>query len=202
MEYRPAKAAYRDLVALAQSQGGYFTAKQAAELGYKYPHLDYHVGAGNFDRVGHGVYRLPEVPTSEHDDLVKLSFWSRGRDDRPQAVASNQTALAVHQLSDLIPAKIHLTVPRSFRKIPGKGIVLHRGEIPAIDVEERDGFFVTTPLRTLLDTAADPSIAHEHLKRAVRESLSRGIVRRKALVAALKSRPESNRLSRMIATMR
>jgi predicted transcriptional regulator of viral defense system len=68
MAYRPTKATLRKLLSLAQGQGGYFTAKQAAEIGYDYPHLDYHVGAGNFERVGHGVYRLPEIPVSEHDD--------------------------------------------------------------------------------------------------------------------------------------
>lgn len=202
MEYRPAKTASRELAALAQSQAGYFTAKQAAELGYKYPHLDYHVGAGNFERVGHGLYRLPGIPLAEHDDLVRLAFWSRGRDDRPQAVASHQTALAVHELSDLLPAKIHLTVPRSFRKSPGKGMTLHRGELSPTDVEEHDGFLVTTPLRTLLDAAADASIAAEHLKRAVREALDRGMVRSKALAIALKARPEASRLSSLIGAVR
>lgn len=202
MGYRPTKTALRELSLLASSQAGYFTAKQAAEFGYQYPHLDYHVRAGNFERAGHGVYRLPEIPLAAHDDLVRIAFWSRDRSDEPQAVASHQTALAVHELSDLLPTKIHVTVPRTFRKPPGKGLVLHRASLESSDIEVRDGFSVTTPLRTLLDVAADPTIAAEHVRRAAREALGRGLVRRAKLLAAVKASPSANRLSRMIPAVR
>jgi predicted transcriptional regulator of viral defense system len=201
MAYRPTKATLRKLLSLAQGQGGYFTAKQAAEIGYDYPHLDYHVGAGNFERVGHGVYRLPEIPVSEHDDLVRLAFWSRDRDDQPQAVASHQTALAVHSLSDLLPSKIHLTVPMKFRKGAPKGVVLHRGKLDAADTEERQGFLVTTPLRTILDIAADDGVSEEHLRKAIAEALDLGLVRKSALTALAKTLPTANRLSRSLAAV-
>jgi predicted transcriptional regulator of viral defense system len=201
MPYRPTKATYRKLFLLAQGQGGYFTAKQAAEIGYHYSHLDYHVRAHNFERVGHGVYRLPEVPPSEQDDLVQLAFWSRDRNDIPQAVASHQTALAVHSLSDLIPSRIHLTVPLTFRKLAPKGTVLHRDHLKAVDIEERAGFSVTTPLRTLLDIAADGSISEEHLQRAIAEALDRGLVRKSKLIGIAKRLPAANRLSRSLADL-
>ncbi len=195
MAYRPTKTALRELTALAQSQAGYFTAKQAAEIGYNYPHLDYHVRTGNFERVGHGLYRIPEIPVSEHDDLVQLAFWSRDRSDQPQAVASYQTALAVHDLSDLLPTKLHLTVPATFRKIPPtESIVLHRHSLDPSEVEERVGFRVTTPLRTLLDVASDPMLADEHLRRAVEEALARGMVRKAKLLSAVKASPAEVRL--------
>lgn len=201
MNYHPTKATLRKLLSLAQSQGGYFTAKQAAEIGYQSPHLDYHVGAGNFLRVGHGVYRLPEVPIGEHDDLVRLAFWSRGRDDQPQAIASHSTALAVHGLSDLLPSKIHLTVPMTFRKEPTKGIVLHRGKLAASEIEDREGFQVTTPLRTILDIAADERTSEEHLGKAIAEALARGLVRKSALAGLAKKLPPANRLSRSLAAV-
>jgi hypothetical protein len=55
MPYRPSRTALQQLHALARTQGGYFTAKQAAALRYDYPHLTYHVNAGNIERAGHGV---------------------------------------------------------------------------------------------------------------------------------------------------
>ncbi len=201
MGYRPTKTTLRKLLALAQGQGGYFTAKQAAEVGYNYPHLDYHVRAGNFQRVGHGVYRIPEIPLSEQDDLVRLAFWSRDRKDRPQAVASHQAALAVHGLSDLLPSKSHLTVPMTFRKTVPKGAVLHRGELAASETTEREGFQVTSPLRTLLDVAADEGISEEHLRRAVVEALERGLVRKASLAAAAKKLPAAHRLSRVLGSL-
>ena len=76
----------RALFAKALEQGGYFTAKQATEAGYDYPHLDYHVSAGNFERVEHGLYRLTSIPPGDIDDLVRLTLWSRNRRDEPQAV--------------------------------------------------------------------------------------------------------------------
>src|SRR5690606_2469988 len=100
-----------------------------------------------------------------------LSFWSRGRDDRPQAVASHQTALAIYDLSDLLPAKTYFTVPSSFRKVPPPGVVLHRAELSNEDVQEREGFFITTPLRTLVDVAREPTISREHLITALRQAL-------------------------------
>lgn len=202
MGYRPTKPALRELATLAQSQAGYFTAKQAADLGYKSQHLDYHVQAKNFERTGHGFYRLPEIPLSEHDDLVRLSFWSRDQNDKPQAVASHQTALAVHELSDLMPTKIHLTVPITFRKAPKKGTEVHRGQLDSDDVEEREGFSVTTPQRTILDVAADKSLASEHLKKALSEALARGLVRKSKLEMKAKKSPTTAWLSRMLATVR
>ncbi len=197
MGYRPTRTAYRELAALAQTQGGYFTAKQAAGLGYKYPHLVYHVGAGNFERAGHGVYRLPELPFAEHDDLVRLSFWSRDREGRPQAVASHQTALALHELSDLLPVRTYLTVPPSFRKPAPKGIVLRRAELSCEDTEEREGFFVTTPLRTLIDVAEDRTISAEHVLSATREAIHRGMVVLQLLDKAIASHPDSAQLGQV-----
>src|SRR5689334_19100432 len=102
MTYRDAQTAWRRLVAVAQRQGGYVTAKQARRAGFDYSHLAYHAGAGNLVRAGHGLYRVPELARSPHDQLVRLVLWSRGRDDRPQAVVSHDSALALHELSDAI----------------------------------------------------------------------------------------------------
>jgi predicted transcriptional regulator of viral defense system len=177
---RSTREAARSLAALAHEQGGYFTAKQAEQVGYGYRHLDYHETAGNFERVGHGLYRLPEVPRAEHDDLIRLSLWSRNQQDEPQAVASHETALVLHGLGGLLPGAVHLTVPAGFRKKPPAGCVFHRAALPPADIEERAGFRVTTPLRTLLDAAAG-GVSQEELGKAVVEALSRGLVRRKAI---------------------
>jgi predicted transcriptional regulator of viral defense system len=183
---RSAREAARSLRATAQEQGGYFTAKQAIAAGYGYPHLDYHVATGTFERVGHGLYRLADVAPAEHDDLIRLSFWSRDRADRPRAVVSHETALVVHELAELLPDKVHLTVPPGFRKPPPAGAVLHRAVIGPADVEERMGFWVTTPLRTLVDAAAGTT-SREQLEKAVEEAIDRGLVPRSRLVEAVRA---------------
>src|SRR5580700_7774390 len=98
----PTTQAARALFSKALEQGGYFTAKQARKVGYDYPHLEYHESTGNFDKIGHGLYRLSSLPPDENDDLIRLSLWSRDRADRPQAVVSHESALVLHDLSELL----------------------------------------------------------------------------------------------------
>ncbi len=191
------RVAARTLFSLALEQGGYFTAKQARAAGYDYPHLDYHVSAGNFERIDHGLYRLTGLPPGDHDDLVRLSLWSRNRQDKPQAVVSHESALVLHDLTELLPGAIHLTVPPKFRKAPPPGCVLHRAALAPGDVEERVGFRVTTPLRTLLD-AAEGGVSQEQLEKAVAEALERGLARERRLAEAVRSHPRLDRLRRIL----
>ncbi len=180
---RPALETARKLAALAHMQGGYFTAKQAQSVGYTYPQLVYQVSSGNFERVEHGLYRLVTSRPAEHDELIRLSFWSRNQKDEPQAVVSHESALVLHELSELLPREIHLTVPPKFRKAPPKGVVLHKAVFEPGDVEERLGFRVTTPSRTLID-AAKGGVSLEQLGKSVKDALARGLVRKKPLEEA------------------
>ena len=200
MNYRSTQNARRELSDLAQTQGGYFTAKQAVAVGYGKRHLDYHVKAGNFDRIERGLFRLPEIRPSEHDDLIRLSLWSRGRDDQPQAVVSHETALAVHRLGELLPTRTHLIVPRSFRKKPPLGCVLHKSQLAADQIEEREGFRVTTPLRTLLDVAVHETVTQEQLNQIVKQALTEGVVRRARLTEAVERQAPDSRLQRALSS--
>jgi len=78
-----------------------------------HPH---HVQVGNWVREHRGIYRLALFPTAEQPDLVKWALWSRNRDEVTEGVYSHQTALGLYELSDLNPAKLHVTVPTHFRR--------------------------------------------------------------------------------------
>jgi len=72
------------------------------------------------------------------------------------AVVSHESALALLDLSDVIPKAVHLTVPRSRRHLPTiPGVKVHTTTRPlgAGDVVERDGVRVTSAARTILDAA-------------------------------------------------
>ena len=159
---------------VAARQSGYFTAAQALDLGYSYPAQRYHVAQGNWERVERGIFRLPAWPVAPHDDLVRWSLWSRGK-----AVVSHESALAVHELGDVDPPRVHLTVPPTFRA-RARGAVLHRGELSESDVSWREGFKITTPLRSLVDVAAG-ELEIDHLARAIADALARGLVTRRQL---------------------
>jgi predicted transcriptional regulator of viral defense system len=194
MPYRDSQSAQSALHSIAHAQGGYFTAKQAEGAGYSRQHLDYHVSAGNFERVERGLYRVPTIPVAERDDLIRLSLWSRGRDDRPQAVVSHQSALALHELSDVLPGKAHLTVPKQFRKRPPSNAVLHKVELGPKDTVAFAGFRATTPLRTLLDVASAHDVSTEQLELAVRDALERGLVIRRKLLQEAQQAKSARRL--------
>jgi predicted transcriptional regulator of viral defense system len=202
MTYRDPHHSIRALHAVAATQGGYFTAKQAAEAGYGYTHLAYHLKAGNFDRTDHGLYRIVTIPLAEHDDLIRLSLWSRDRRDIPQAAVSHETALSLHQLNDVLPRRVHLSVPRTFRKQPPSNCALHRATLGRADVEQRDGFSLTTPLRTLLDVARGKTVTDEQLGRAVDDALEKGLVRRSKLETAVRDTPGASRLLRPLTAAR
>jgi len=115
--------------------------------------------------------------------------WSRDRAGSVQAALSHETALHAYGLSDVMPAETHLTVPKGFRKRPPSGVRLHRHALLATDVSERDGYRITTPLRTLLDVAAS-GLSAEHLVAAARAALDQGLVRKRLLEAAIAEAPD------------
>jgi predicted transcriptional regulator of viral defense system len=199
MAYRDSHDANRLLHAVAVTQGGYFTAKQAAASGYDYPHLSYHLHAGNFERAGHGLYRIVTIPPAEQDQFIRLALWSRDRRDVPQAVVSHDTALALHDLSDVLPRRIHLTVPPSFRKAVPSDCVLHRATIEDGDIEERGGYGVTSPLRTIIDVATESTVTDEQLGKAIQEAMERGMVRKSKLAVAGAGAPGASRILRHLA---
>ena len=165
------------LVAVASAQSGYFSAAQAKGVGYSYQAQKQNADRGNWVKVGRGLFRLPGWPAGRHEDLVRLSLWSRGR-----AVVSHESALSVHELGDVNPARTHLTVPAGFRQRALAGVVLHRAALPEGDVRDQEGFRVTTPLRSLLDTAAG-DLDLDLLAGAVEDALEQGVLTRSRLLA-------------------
>lgn len=172
------------LYALAETQGGYFTAADAKALGFVYPHQFFHVKRGNWVRVGRGLFRLKHFPAAAHDDLIRWWLWSR-----KQGVISHESAAAVYDLGDVLPSKTHLTVPPGFRKKGPGSVILHRAQLEATDVETREGFRITTPLRTILDLARE-HLDPERLRAVTRDALKKGLIDRKALLSYLGKMPE------------
>jgi len=166
------------LFAIAQGQRGFFTAKQAEAAGFQRCNHSYHVRAGNWAREGRGIFRLQQFPVADEADLVLWSLWSRDRSDRPAGVYSHETALRIYDLSDLMPSKLHMTVPKTFRRnkpVPG-GLVLHRGKLEATEVEERDGYKVTRPIKTMIDLIRAQTLPEETLRGAFAEASQKGLI--------------------------
>lgn len=173
---------------VANRQAGYFTAMQAKEAGYSYPNQTYHKKEGYWSDEGWGIFRLRDYPEAEHEAFVKLSLWSRSKAGEPQAVISHESALDFYNLSDVMPSKVHLSVPKRFRKEAPPHVILHKADLREDDYSCQQGFKVTAPLRTLLDVADSP-LSPEHLERATLEAIGEGWIRRSILQTTLSEAP-------------
>jgi predicted transcriptional regulator of viral defense system len=165
---------------LASRQRGYFTAAQALQVGYSYQAQRFHRQRGNWVLVDRGIYRFREyldLPSQDTDHFVRWSLWSRGR-----AVVSHMSALAIHDLGIANPADVHLTVPRGFRQ-KDRAVVLHRGDLADDEIEQHEGFRVTTPLRAVAETA-ESGADQDVIDSAIEELLDRGIASRRRLLHA------------------
>lgn len=163
------------LAQTALVQEGLFTSRQAAEAGYSPQLLVHHLRAGRVLRVRRGIYRLVHYPAGEHEGLVATWLWSE-----QAGIFSHQTALALHGLSDALPARIHLTLPEGWRRrrlrVPAD-VVLHFAEVPNEDRAWFGPVPTTGPRRTLADCARD-GLSPELLLQAARQALRRGLVTR------------------------
>jgi len=181
------------LYSIAQSQSGYFTTGQAAAVGYSPQLLRKYLGNGKIVRVRRGIYRLVHFPASEHEDLVVAWLWAE-----QVGVFSHETALALHDLSDALPAKVYMTIPASWRRrrlrVPA-GLVLYYADIGDFD---RTGFSavpITSARRTLRD-CLDANVSPELVRQAVLQARRRGLISEKdgaELNAALDRVSESAR---------
>jgi predicted transcriptional regulator of viral defense system len=95
-----------------------------------------------------------------------------------KAVISHESALAAVGLTDVIPARVHVTVPRSRRNLPMvSGIAKHTTTkaFQAHDVVVRNGVQITSPIRSILDSV-EAGLAPEHVDQAILQGVERGLI--------------------------
>jgi len=182
------KEAAKRLYEIAGDQQGFFTTKQAKSAAFAENTHPYHVQVGNWIREHRGIYRLASFPRGERPDLMLWSLWARNRGEVAQGVYSHQTALSLHDLSDVMPAKLHMTVPKDFRRnseIP-RVLVLYFADVPQSDIGVVHGVRVTKPMRTILDLIESAEVPLATLRQALREGLRRGLIRRSEIAEVRK----------------
>ncbi len=166
------------LFGVAERRNGWFRAAEAVEAGVARQQLARFAGSGVVQRSAHGVYRLRDFPATPFEDVIEACLWAG-----PDAVASHGTALVVHGLGDVMPAAVHLTVPRRLRKRRA-GVVVHRAAVPERDATTREGVPVTTIERTMWDLAADGE-STETIVSLVAEAERLGVLSRRRASALL-----------------
>jgi predicted transcriptional regulator of viral defense system len=185
---------FQCLFQTATGQHGYFTRAQADICGYRTDLLSRLTRSGKFARVHWGVYRLRDYPSYPREEVV-AAWLAKGRE---VAVVSHESALDLHDLSDVIPSAVHLTVPRSARyrtNPPGVKIHTTKREFGPGDVVTRDGMRVTSVARTIAD-AAEAGTGPEQVELAVQQALHQGLTSRLRLEQAIAHR--SRRVQNLI----
>lgn len=170
---------WRHLHDLAMRQHGHVATHQVEAAGLTRPALHYQVRAGLLEPAMRGVYRFTTFPPSDREREAAVLLWA-GADHGIATALSHETALQRYELGDAFPAKLHLTVPRGFRRATPRDVVLHRAELLPEDIRREDLLTYTTPVRTFLDLLA-AGFPLASLRDAYQEALDRGLVRRGAL---------------------
>jgi predicted transcriptional regulator of viral defense system len=174
------------LEAFAFGQGGYLDRRDARDYGITDSLLHYHTRTERFERVLPGVYRLRAAPISPYDEYLLAWVWTNYR-----GAISHESALALYDLSGILPTRVHVSVPRPFHRTSAP-FQVHLAPLPEEEVHSYNGVRVTTATRAIVDAAAsgtDPTQVHK----AVREALKRGLVLPDTLRAAAVRRPNQYR---------
>lgn len=164
---------FAGLAELAADQYGLFTLEDARTVGYADNTVAQMARRGRLERVSQGVYRIPFLPSGPLGGYMAAALWPRG----VSAVLGHATALALWDVSDVNPAKIHITVPRAHRPqrtVPA-AYVIHREDLGDHDATVIDGIPVVTLERAIRDCAAD-HLGPDLLEQAVRTGRAGGLL--------------------------
>lgn len=171
------------LFEIADRQQGYFTNAQAELCGFSRTNFHRYISNGEWIKEYRGIYRLARYPITNRPELVLWNLWSRNKSGIVQGVWSHETALDIYELSDVMPAKMHMTVPKKFRKRAAmpKVLVLHFEDLPKEDIRFQQGYMVTSPLRTLIDIVESNRLSNDLVSQALHDALHKGVVSREEI---------------------
>lgn len=139
---------FSEILALAAEQNGYVRTREVRELGIDPRRLNDYAQRGLAERVGHGLYRIDLVPPGDLDEFARAAQWPDGR-----GTLSGETALDLHELCDVSPAHIDITVPhdyRTHRPVPAR-YRLHRRDLSTDEVTWLHDISIVTPARAIAD---------------------------------------------------
>jgi len=123
-------------------QHGLFRVEQAQDVGVDDVRVRKLAARGALERRAQGVYRVVTIPIDAYTELMEAVLWAKGR-----GVIAGETALALWELADVNPRKIHLVVPPDYnpRRRGGERYQVQRRRLDAADQDEVHGVPTVTP---------------------------------------------------------
>jgi len=130
------------LLEVAVPQHGLFRVEQAQDVGVDDVRVRKLAARGALERRAQGVYRVVTIPIDAYTELMEAVLWAKGR-----GVIAGETALALWELADVNPRKIHLVVPPDYnpRGRGGERYQVQRRRLAAADQDEVHGVPTVTP---------------------------------------------------------
>jgi len=174
-----------ELLEAATSQYGHVTADDARGAGVDPAQLRIMHHRGLLERVARGVYRFPILPATALDQYMEAVLWPRTK-----AALSHETALDLHGLCDVNPARIHVTVPAGYRlrRDAPRIYQLHRRGLDAGDVTLHEGIPIVTPYRAIRD-AIEANLGGHLIDQAISTAQRRGLIAPAELRLIKRARP-------------
>lgn len=162
---------FNEILAIAQDQHGFVRTADLREHDLDARRLNDYCRRGLADRLGYGIYRIKLVPPSQWDEFMQATVWADGR-----GVLSHETALDLHDLCDVNPSHIDITVPkryRTHRDVPST-YRLHHRDLSQEEVRYAEGVPIVTPARAIADgieAGLRPSLIDQAIDTAARQAL-------------------------------
>ena len=155
----------------AVEQHGYITTRDADELGVNPQRLRLMKQRGTLSPISRGVFRFPDVPAGALDQYVEATLWPL----EVQGVLSHATALDLHELCDINPSRIDVTVPPGFRTIrtPPPVMRLHREALPEDEITWHEGIPTVSVYRAIRGSI-DQHVGWNLIEQAIGTARRRG----------------------------
>lgn len=165
---------YDKILELAADQHGYVTTAQARTLGVHRDTIRKMAARNALERVSWGVYRVPTFPPSPFAQYIEACLWPAG----VMGAISHESALAIRELSDVNPSRVHLTVPKQFRvrrDIP-RHLVVHNADLADEELASVEGVPSTT-VRRAIEDCHRKHLGPALLRQAIEEGQRQGYLR-------------------------
>jgi very-short-patch-repair endonuclease len=167
---------------MARSQHGVVARRDLLKIGFSSAAIEHRIARGRLHPVARGIYTVG-WPLADRKQGWMAAVLACGE----MAALSHASAAALWEISEDRPGPIDISVRRhcGLRR-PGLRVRV-RPRLPERDFTERHRIPVTTPVRTLIDLAAE--LTPKRLERAVNEADKRDLIDPESLRQALDEHP-------------
>lgn len=168
-----------ELYALAEVKDGLLTSKEARTAGIADSVLVRLTQRGRLERVSRGVYRISHYPADRFAQYREAVLWAKASGGPELVLISHETALLLYGVSDVNPARVHITVPVTarLRRARPRWITIHHAGIVPAEINEYEGIPVTSLERAIVDVLGSTKRI-DLARQAIDDGFKKGLLKR------------------------